>query len=74
MSDSRLHIEERQTNGVTILFLAGEMLLDDGDLAAAAQVGVADNPLPCDELRRRHRIHDTASHTLDPDGFEPAHY
>ena len=33
MSDSRLHIEERQTNGVTILFLAGEMLLDDGDLA-----------------------------------------
>src|SRR4029453_15172417 len=33
MSDSRLHIEERQTNGVTILFLAGERLLDGGDLA-----------------------------------------
>jgi anti-sigma B factor antagonist len=33
MSDSRLRIEERQTNGVTILVLAGEMLLDDGDLA-----------------------------------------
>src|SRR5262245_33676559 len=33
MSDSRLHIEERQTNGVTILILAGEILLDDGDLA-----------------------------------------
>lgn len=33
MSDSRLHIEERQANGVTILVLTGEMLLDDGDLA-----------------------------------------
>ena len=33
MSDSKLHIEERQTNGVTILVLAGEILLDDGDLA-----------------------------------------
>ncbi|HZM97103.1 MAG TPA: STAS domain-containing protein [Vicinamibacterales bacterium] len=33
MSDSRLQIEERQANGVTILVLTGEMLLDDGDLA-----------------------------------------
>jgi anti-sigma B factor antagonist len=33
MSDSKLRIEERQVNGVTILVLTGEMLLDDGDLA-----------------------------------------
>ena len=33
MPDSRLHIEERQANDVTVLVLTGEMLLDDGDLA-----------------------------------------
>ena len=35
MSDSKLHIDERQASDgdVTVLILTGEMLLDDGDLA-----------------------------------------
>jgi anti-sigma B factor antagonist len=33
MPESRLHIEERQLDDVTLLVLTGEMLLDDGDLA-----------------------------------------
>ena len=32
MSESKLRIEERPLNGVTLLVLTGEMLLDDGDL------------------------------------------
>jgi anti-sigma B factor antagonist len=32
MSVSRLHIEERPLDDVTLLVLTGEMLLDDGDL------------------------------------------
>jgi anti-sigma B factor antagonist len=32
MSESKLRIEERPLNGVTMLVLTGEMLLDDGDL------------------------------------------
>lgn len=32
MAESRLHVGERQAGDVTILTLAGEMLLDDGDL------------------------------------------
>ena len=33
MSESKLHIEERPLDDVTLLVLTGEMLLDDGDLA-----------------------------------------
>jgi anti-sigma B factor antagonist len=33
MVDSKLHIDERQLDDVTLLVLTGEMLLDDGDLA-----------------------------------------
>jgi len=33
MRESRLHIEERDLDDVTLLVLTGEMLLDDGDLA-----------------------------------------
>jgi len=33
MGDSKLHIDERQLDDVTLLVLTGEMLLDDGDLA-----------------------------------------
>lgn len=33
MADSKLTIEERQAEDVTLLVLTGEMLLDDGDLA-----------------------------------------
>src|SRR5215510_2811505 len=33
MPESKLRIEERQVDDVTILTLAGEMRLDDGDLA-----------------------------------------
>ena len=33
MAESKLTIEERQTGEVTVLVLAGQMLLDDGDLA-----------------------------------------
>jgi anti-sigma B factor antagonist len=29
---SKLTIDQRQTNGITVLTLSGEMLLDDGDL------------------------------------------
>ena len=32
MSESKLHIEERPLDDVTLLVLTGEMLLDDGDL------------------------------------------
>ena len=32
MSDSKLHIDERQIDDITVLVLTGEMLLDDGDL------------------------------------------
>jgi anti-sigma B factor antagonist len=32
MSESRLHVEERPLDEVTLLVLTGEMLLDDGDL------------------------------------------
>ena len=31
MSESKLHIEERPLDEVTLLVLTGEMLLDDGD-------------------------------------------
>jgi anti-sigma B factor antagonist len=33
MVTSKLHIDERELDDVTLLVLAGEMLLDDGDLA-----------------------------------------
>ena len=33
MPDSKLQIAERETLGITILTLSGQMLLDDGDLA-----------------------------------------
>jgi anti-sigma B factor antagonist len=32
MGESKLRVEEREAGDVTILILAGEMLLDDGDL------------------------------------------
>ena len=32
VSDSKLHIDERTINDVTLLVLTGEILLDDGDL------------------------------------------
>jgi len=32
MAESKLHVEERLANDVTILTLSGEMVLDDGDL------------------------------------------
>ena len=32
MSDTKLKIEEREIQGVTVLTLSGQMLLDDGDL------------------------------------------
>ena len=38
MPDSKLQIEERETHGVTVLTLTGEMLLDDGDLAFGRRV------------------------------------
>jgi anti-sigma B factor antagonist len=33
LSDSKLRIDERQIDDVTVLVLTGQMLLDDGDLA-----------------------------------------
>jgi anti-sigma B factor antagonist len=33
MAESKLHIDERELDDVTLLVLTGEMLLDDGDLA-----------------------------------------
>jgi anti-sigma B factor antagonist len=33
VSDSKLHIEERRLNDVTLLVLTGQIVLDDGDLA-----------------------------------------
>jgi anti-sigma B factor antagonist len=33
MAESKLHIDERDLDDVTLLVLTGEMLLDDGDLA-----------------------------------------
>lgn len=38
MADSKLKIEERHAGEVTILVLAGEMLLDDGDLAFRTRI------------------------------------
>jgi anti-sigma B factor antagonist len=35
---SKLQIEERQVDDVTVLMLTGEMLLDDGDLAFRRQI------------------------------------
>lgn len=33
MSDSKLHIDQRRINDVTLLVLTGQIVLDDGDLA-----------------------------------------
>ena len=38
MAASKLTIEERHTGDVTILVLAGQMLLDDGDLAFGKRI------------------------------------
>ena len=38
MAESKLTIEERQTGDVTVLVLAGQMLLDDGDLAFGKRI------------------------------------
>ena len=38
MAASKLTIEERHTGDVTILVLAGQMLLDDGDLAFGRRI------------------------------------
>ena len=38
MPDSKLQIDERESQGVTVLMLAGEMLLDDGDLLFGRRV------------------------------------
>jgi len=38
MSESKLHIEERPLDDVTLLVLSGEMLLDDGDLLFRRQI------------------------------------
>lgn len=38
MTDSKLHIAERQVDDVTILTLTGEVMQDDGDLAIRSAV------------------------------------
>ena len=38
MAESKLTIEERDTGDVTVLALAGQMLLDDGDLAFGKRI------------------------------------
>jgi anti-sigma B factor antagonist len=38
MADSKLHIDERDVAGVTVLTLAGEITLDDGDLAFGRRI------------------------------------
>ena len=38
MADSKLQIDERDAQGVTVLMLAGQMLLDDGDLLFGRRV------------------------------------
>lgn len=38
MPESKLSIVERQVDGVTVLILTGQILLDDGDLAFRSQV------------------------------------
>ena len=38
MSDTKLKIEEREIQGVTVLTLSGQMLLDDGDLLFGRRV------------------------------------
>ena len=38
MAESKLSIEERHTGDVTVLVLAGQMLLDDGDLAFGKRI------------------------------------
>jgi anti-sigma B factor antagonist len=38
MTQSKLNIEERRAGDVTILLLAGQMVLDDGDLAFGRRV------------------------------------
>jgi anti-anti-sigma factor len=38
MADSKLQIDERETHGVIVLTLAGQMLLDDGDLVFGRRV------------------------------------
>jgi anti-sigma B factor antagonist len=47
MADSKLQIDERETGGVTVLTLTGQMLLDDGDLAFGRLVN---------DLLRRDRV------------------
>ena len=38
MPDSKLQIDERETHGVTVLTLTGQMLIDDGDLAFGRRI------------------------------------
>ena len=38
MPDSKLRIDEREITGVTVLTLAGEITLDDGDLAFGRRI------------------------------------
>ena len=38
MADSKLQIDERDAQGVTVLMLTGQMLLDDGDLLFGRRV------------------------------------
>jgi anti-sigma B factor antagonist len=38
LAESKLTIEERHTGDVTVLVLAGQMLLDDGDLAFGKRI------------------------------------
>jgi CspA family cold shock protein len=44
--------------------------LDDGHLAAASLIGVADQPATRDQHRAGHRIHLPAVGAFDPDGLE----
>src|SRR4030095_8242484 len=53
--------------------LAPVLVRDDGDLALAALIGVADDALAGDDLRALSGIHRPAMHALDPALFEPAH-
>ena len=45
---------------------------DDGDLTTTRVVGVATDPLICDEDRVRSRIHRAAMRALQPDPLQPS--
>ena len=79
MSDSKLRIDERQIDDVTVLVLTGEMLLDDGDLAFRRRIhelierGKLKIRVDQDKCQGHARCKSLAPELFDLDEFGNAH-